>query len=85
MEDKGCDLSTALILLKSSIILRLLQNFQMKQLDYILKVQQQTLNALEYTLSHIFLEDRRVKPYEEIEEKSQMVAENTIRYNNKLP
>lgn len=49
------------------------------------KVRQQTLNALEYTLSHIFLEDRRVKPYEEIEEKSQMVAENTIRYNNKLP
>lgn len=57
----------------------------MKQLDYILKVQQQTLNALEYTLSHIFLEDRRIKPYKEIEEKSQMVAENTIRYNNKLP
>lgn len=92
MEDNGCDLSTALMLLKSSINLRLLQNFQMKQLDYILKVQrqlkpkvrQQTLNALEYTLSHIFLEDRRVKPYEEIEEKSQMVAENTIRYNNKL-
>ena len=49
------------------------------------KIQQQTLTALEYTLSHIFLEDRRVKPYEEIEEKSQMVAENTIRYNNKLP
>lgn len=48
------------------------------------KVRQQTLTALEYTLSHIFLEDRRVKPYEEIEEKSQMVAENTIRYNNKL-
>ena len=48
------------------------------------KVRQQTLTALEYTLSHIFLEDRKVKPYEEIEEKSQMVAENTIRYNNKL-
>ena len=49
------------------------------------KVRQQTLNALEYTLSHIFLEDRKVKPYEEIEEESQMVAESTIRYNNKLP
>lgn len=37
------------------------------------------LTALEYTLSHIFLEDRRVKPYEEIEEESQVVADSAIK------
>lgn len=39
------------------------------------KVRQQTLNALEYTLCHIFLEDRRVKSYETTEAEYGMVAE----------
>ena len=39
------------------------------------KVRQQTLAALEYTLSHIYLEDRRVKPYETAEAGVPMVAE----------
>ena len=32
------------------------------------KARQQTLDALEYTLCHIFLEDRRIKSYETTEE-----------------
>ena len=39
------------------------------------KVRQQTLEALEYTLYHIYLEDRRIKPYETTEEEYSMVAE----------
>lgn len=39
------------------------------------KVRQQTLDALEYTLCHIFLEDRRVKTYEPTEVDWIMVAE----------
>lgn len=47
------------------------------------KIRQQTLEALEYTLYHIFLEDRRVKPYEPTEEELSMVAESAIEYGNK--
>ena len=47
------------------------------------KVRQQTLDALIYMLSHIFLEDRRIKPYEEREEDLSMVAEPTTKYNSK--
>ena len=39
------------------------------------KVRQQTLEALEYTLYHIYLEDRRIKSYETTEEEYSMVAE----------
>ena len=39
------------------------------------KVRQQTLEALEYTLCHIYLEDRRIKSYETTEEEYNMVAE----------
>lgn len=45
------------------------------------KVRQQTLDALEYTLCHIFLEDRRVKTYEPTEEDWIMVAEPNMEYN----
>ena len=47
------------------------------------KVRQQTLEALEYTLYRLFLEDRRVKPYETTEEDLSMVAEPVIEYGNK--
>lgn len=39
------------------------------------KVRQQTLDALEHTLYHIFLEDRKTRPYESVEEGFSMVAE----------
>ena len=39
------------------------------------KVRQQTLDALEYTLYHLYLEDRRVKSYNMPEEEYDMVAE----------
>ncbi len=48
------------------------------------KIRQQTLEALEYTLCHIFLEDRRRKSYEIAEEKLPMVAEAATEYGNKL-
>lgn len=44
------------------------------------KVREQTLEALVYTLCHIFLNDRRIKPYEAIEEKYQLVAESSVKY-----
>lgn len=44
------------------------------------KVRQQTLAALEYTLYHIYLEDRRIKSYETIEEEYDMVAEPVKSY-----
>ena len=44
------------------------------------KVRQQTLEALEYTLFHIYLEDRRVKPYRAIEEEYGMAAEPDAGY-----
>ena len=39
------------------------------------KVRQQTLDALEYTLYHLYIEDRRVKSYKMPEEEYDMVAE----------
>jgi len=44
------------------------------------KVRQQTLVALEYTLYHIFLEDRKIKRYERTEEECSMVADPSIEY-----
>lgn len=44
------------------------------------KVCQQALDALEYTLCHIYLEDRRIKSYETIEEEYNMVAEHVESY-----
>lgn len=44
------------------------------------KVRQQTLEALEYTLYHIYLEDRRIKSYETTEEEYSMVAEPVESY-----
>ena len=42
------------------------------------KVKEQTLQALEYTLNHIFLEDHKISKYEMLEEKSMMAAEPDI-------
>ena len=42
------------------------------------KVRQQTLESLVYVLSHIFLEDRKVKPYEPAGESLRMVAESEV-------
>ncbi len=39
------------------------------------KVRQQTLATLEYTLCHIYLEDRRIKSYEATEGEYSMVAD----------
>lgn len=39
------------------------------------KVRQQTLDALEYTLYHLYIEDRRVKSYKMPEDEYDMVAE----------
>ena len=47
------------------------------------KVRQQTLESLVYTLSHIFLEDRRVKPYQDTKENLPVAAETDIEYNIK--
>lgn len=44
------------------------------------KVRQYTLKSLEYTLYHIFLEDRRIKPYETIEEDYSAAAEADAEY-----
>ena len=44
------------------------------------KVRQQTLDALEYALYHIYLEDRRIKSYETTEEEYSMVAEPVESY-----
>lgn len=38
------------------------------------RVRQQTLESLVYTLSYIFLEDRKVKSYQEIKEKLSIEA-----------
>ena len=45
------------------------------------RVRQQTLESLVYTLSCIFLEDRKVKSYQEIKEKLSIVAEMDTEYN----
>ena len=48
------------------------------------KVRQHTLESLEYTLSHIFLEDRKVKSYEDSKENlSRMAAEIPLEYDTK--
>ena len=47
------------------------------------KVRQETLEGLEYTLCHIFLEDRRVKSYETTEEYLPMAAEEAAEYGKK--
>lgn len=44
------------------------------------KVRQQTLYALECLLCHIYLEDRRIKPYETTEAECGMVAEPVESY-----
>lgn len=44
------------------------------------KVRQQTLESLAYTLSHIFLEDRRIKPYEETDGNNMAAAEPAAEY-----
>ena len=40
------------------------------------------ITALEYTLCHIYLEDRRIKSYEVTEEEYSMVAEPATEYDN---
>lgn len=47
------------------------------------RVRQQTLESLVYTLSCIFLEDRKVKSYGEVEEKTLMAAELKTDYCGK--
>ena len=47
------------------------------------KVREQTLEALVYTLCHIFLEDRRIRHYESAEDDIPMVAEAMPKYRNK--
>jgi DNA mismatch endonuclease, patch repair protein len=39
------------------------------------KVREQTLQSLEYTLNHIFIEDYKIKRYELPEGETMMVAE----------
>lgn len=39
---------------------------------------EQTLKSLEYTLNHIYLEDRIIKPYAILEEEKQLVAESKV-------
>lgn len=46
------------------------------------KVRQQTLESLAYTLNHIFLEDRKVKPYKIMEDEFLIAAEPSISYGN---
>ena len=45
------------------------------------KVRRQTLESLVYTLYHIFLEDRRIKPYEPIDEDPSIAAEPEADYH----
>ncbi len=47
------------------------------------KVRQDTFAALEYTLCHIFMKDRQVKPYEKVGEELPMVAEPEADYSAK--
>lgn len=46
------------------------------------KVRQLTLEGLVYTLYHIHLEDRRIKPYGGIEDSTMIAAESINEYNN---
>lgn len=45
------------------------------------KVRQQTLESLVYTLYHIFLEDRRVKPYKENDENFMLASDIKVEYD----
>lgn len=45
------------------------------------KVREQTLEALVYTLCHIYLEDRRIKLYKPVKEDIQIVAETMPKYS----
>lgn len=47
------------------------------------KVRQQTLEALIYTLCYIYLEDRKIKPYQSAREEIPLVAEAMPEYSNK--
>ena len=47
------------------------------------KVREQTLQSLEYTLNHIFIEDHKVRRYELPEEETMMAAEPEINNYNK--
>lgn len=47
-------------------------------------VRQQTLESLVYTLSYIFLEDRRINSYGEVEEKTLMASESKTDYCGKF-
>ncbi len=47
------------------------------------KVREQTLLSLEYTLSHIFLEDHKVRRYELPEDGTMMAVEDETPYNKK--
>ena len=49
-----------------------------------LRVRQQTLESLVYTLSYIFLEDRRINSYGEVEEKTLMASESKTDYCGKF-
>jgi len=41
-------------------------------------LREQTFKSLEYTLNHIYLEDRIIKSYAILEEEKQLVAESKI-------
>lgn len=41
-------------------------------------LREQTLKSLEYTLNHIYLNDRIITPYNILEEEKQMVAESKV-------
>lgn len=43
---------------------------------------EQTLKSLEYTLNHLYLQDRTIKPYNKLEEEKQMVAELHVDYTS---
>ena len=45
------------------------------------KVRQQTLESLAYTLNHIYLEDRKIKPYKIMEDEFTIAAEPTTGYD----
>lgn len=49
-----------------------------------LRVRQQILESLVYTLSYIFLEDRRINSYGEVEEKTLMASESKTDYCGKF-
>ena len=48
------------------------------------KIRDATLASLEYTLSHIYLQDHKVKHYEVLEEEMTMAAEAIAEYQSQL-